>query len=236
MTRKPSAPESAHIPESTNHRLRLYSLAAAAGVGLFAYAQPAAAKVVYTATNTDIIPGSGDVPLDLNGDGIADFTFTVFTADHTQLLLIDLDVAGNEVRPPFGITGPDAGALPAGALIGHSQKFTSATTYGGVFMAAAFAYGTSTGFWGPWHNANGRYLGLKFLIQGQVHYGWARLSVANWDKPGGKAVLTGYAYETMANKTIVAGDQGPGSNAQANEPTLGLLARGASGLTAWRRE
>jgi len=51
-----------------------------------------------------------------------------------------------------------------------------------------------------------RYLGLAMRIDGEIHYGWARLStsgVLNF-----QAVLTGYAYETEAGKSIVAGDEG----------------------------
>jgi hypothetical protein len=218
--------------------LKLYSLAAAAGAGLLAFPSQADAKIVYTAANIDVVYGYN---LDVNGDGIPDFTFELVEADHTNLLIVTLDVAGNQIRPPYKLTGYDAAALPAGAPIGNSQQFTSVTSYGGLFIAATFGYGSSTGFWGPWKNANGRYLGLKFLINGQVHYGWARMSISNWGQAGGKAVLSGYAYETMPNKKITAGDEGPASSADAAPPaataqSLALLARGAEGLDAWRRE
>ena len=61
-------------------------------------------------------------------------------------------------------------------------------------------------------------------------------------------ILSGYAYETIANKRIIAGDtKGPeagrmeGSNAALVNPvrkaaSLGLLALGAPGLSIWRRE
>ena len=45
---------------------------------------------------------------------------------------------------------------------------------------------------------------LKFKIKGKIHYGWARLSVDNFVNDI-TATLTGYAYETIPNKPIIAG-------------------------------
>jgi hypothetical protein len=85
---------------------------------------------------------------------------------------------------------------------------------------------------------------LKFLIKGQVHYGWARLTLTV--KYPISATLTGYAYETVPNKAIVTGKtQGPdaeGPDVEQIEPTadqgtrsdlpqpasLGMLALGAA--------
>jgi hypothetical protein len=93
-------------------------------------------------------------------------------------------------------------------------------------------------------NVSGRYLGLRFTIKTQTHYGWARLSV----QVSGTTVtgtLTGYAYETIANKPIIAGrTKGPDDgeptasfSTPTSEPaTLGALAMGAPGLAIWRRK
>ncbi len=102
---------------------------------------------------------------------------------------------------------------------------------------------------GPWVNVTNRYLGLKFKIDGKSHYGWARLDVKVLRKQRQIiATLTGYAYETIPNKAIIAGQtKGPGDNtieapkasltASASRPgTLGLLALGSRGLSIWRRE
>jgi hypothetical protein len=86
---------------------------------------------------------------------------------------------------------------------------------------------------GPWvgkgKGVRNRYLGLKFVIHGKVHYGWARLSVTlghhrQYDDVSG--TLTGYAYETIPNKPIIAG-QITGPDVITVQPeTLGRLARG----------
>jgi len=92
-----------------------------------------------------------------------------------------------------------------------------------------------------------RYLGLKFYIKGEVHFGWARVTVTTSGKTF-TATLTGYAYETIPNKSIIAGKtKGPDdvsaeklspatSVAPTRTPaTLGMLAMGSPGLSIWRR-
>jgi hypothetical protein len=93
---------------------------------------------------------------------------------------------------------------------------------------------SSTPIWGPWANVKNRYLGLKFKINGKYHFGWARLNVQV--ELGGfsiTATLTGYAYETVAGKEILAGQKlnaasSAGREASAPAPqSLGGLALGA---------
>ncbi len=76
----------------------------------------------------------------------------------------------------------------------------------------------------------GRYLGLKFQIKGETHYGWARLNVSVRAQGGVNitATLTGYAYETIANKAIIAGKTKGEDESQG--ATLGALAAGAAAL------
>ena len=235
---KTSRSARAMLPAAIDHRMKLYSTAAtAAGVSMLALAQPAQAKVVYTPVNTQM---SGKLPfaLDINNDGVPDFTLTVIGVDHTTLLLCDLDTPGNALETQrFG--GYEPAAFPAGAPIGPAQNFTSNTTYGGVFMAAFFVY-SMTESWGPWNTQYKRYLGMKFLVDGEVHYGWARLTI---DHFGRNFVLQGYAYETEANTKIIAGDEGTGTKAAvdppatpAQSPSLGMLAMGTAALPLWRRQ
>jgi hypothetical protein len=109
---------------------------------------------------------------------------------------------------------------------------------------AGFVEFSSAISYGPWADVTNRYLGFKFLINGQVHYGWARLSVAKYLQ---SVLLTGYAYETTPNKTIIEGHISGPETADAFVPanpltpgakpaTLGMLARGSDGLALWRRE
>jgi len=99
----------------------------------------------------------------------------------------------------------------------------------------------SVGGWGKNGRATGPYMGFKFLIDGEIHYGWARVDVhANFLHPS--ATLTGYAYETIANRPILTGftkgsmdaSSDPSQETQASENqtlapgSLGQLALGAA--------
>jgi hypothetical protein len=214
--------------------------AGAAGVGMLALTQTAEAKVVYTPTNVVV---NSSVAIDLNHDGIADFAVTIGAAygGHGLWLTVSPKVTGNAIRENGGAA---AGFL--GVPVGPGERFATNTWYGeGLFMAGVFEY-SFTSFTGPWANAKNRYLGLKLQINGQTHYGWARLSVGNF-LISGLVLLTGYAYETIPNKTIIEGHtSGPEKAgniapadllAPATQPaSLGLLARGADVLSIWRRE
>src|SRR5258708_4840844 len=186
--------------------------ASAAGLSILAVSQAAEAKIVYTPANTEISATSSD----LNHDGIADFIITFHSLSHTTVLTNAPLAGGNSIRS--GSHG-EAAAGFFGVPVGPGEKFRSGSggTYGwGVFMAAAFEYSV-TSFGGPWANAVNRYLGLKFVIAGQTHYGWARLSVGDW-LGGGKVVLTGYAYETTPNTNIIEGHTSVPAKASNSAP------------------
>jgi hypothetical protein len=141
-----------------------------------------------------------------------------------------------------------AAALPAGFRIGPKRTFRP-----GARLMATQGSGSGTSYYGgPWKNVLHRYLGLKFIIKGKVHYGWARLNV-HWHAPHISATLTGYAYETIPNYPIITGKTtgtddvekyDPGSGAFLTNPipdtpqpaSLGMLALGAQGLPVWRRK
>ena len=131
-------------------------------------------------------------------------------------------------------------------MVGAHRSFWSGAT-----MARAILYPRGTlSSSGAWVNVTNRYLGLKFRFKHELHFGWARLSV-KIDKTAKITVtLTGYAYETLPNRPIIAGkthdedDVDPGSGASLTNPipdiprpaTLGLLALGSPGLPIWRRK
>ena len=229
-------------------RLSAYALAAgAAGVSLLALAQPAEGRIVYTHVNRVI--GDGDsFRLDLNHDRLVDFTFqnkryASCSPDggicfYTERLTLKA-ARGNQVV--CSSIGPVA--LKPGVQIGPKLSFL-----GGVQLMASIASFATHAPKGHWINVKNRYLGVKFKIKGQFHYGWARLSVQALRNPEIIATLTGFAYETIPNKPIIAGkladdvinveQPNPASlSVPVREPLmLGLLAVGAPGLSIWRRE
>ena len=95
-------------------------------------------------------------------------------------------------------------------------------------MALEWIYPSSLKCWyrDKWRNEKRKYLGFSFVIKGQTHYGWARMNVIGCSANGISAVLTGYAYETVANKPIITGKT-KGPDVITLEPgSLGALAAG----------
>ena len=76
------------------------------------------------------------------------------------------------------------------------------------------------------------------LRTGRFHYGWARLNVVI-DNPKlnqiNRVLLTGYAYETIPNKPIIAGKTKGPDVTTVQPASLGHLAAGASAnFLLWR--
>jgi hypothetical protein len=227
----------ARINPKLDSKLLAYMAAAGAtGVSLLASSPSAEAKIVYTPANTRLYDET--FPVDLNNDGIADITlsahFQVYAFYRTILSVIP--GAGNAV---VGVAA-GAGELPWGERIGPKENFNPAQQ----LMESWARCGSSYCANGPWTEPDNRpgYLGVKFLIHGETHYGWVRLTAGRLP-----ATLTGYAYETIANKPIIAGQtSGPLSISAVNPnevripstqfSTLGLLARGADAISIWRRD
>jgi hypothetical protein len=128
-----------------------------------------------------------------------------------------------------------AQALGSGSSIGPNGAFQTepARMERAVFLSdSSFARG-----YGPWTKATNKYLGLRYVVNGQTHYGWARFTVKTTGnlETGVKitATFTGYAIETVANQPIKAGAIS-GAESAANLGTLGCLAMGCVGLAFWR--
>ncbi len=226
------------LSESLHQRLNAYALAAsAAGVSLLALAQPAEAKIVYTRAHVVISTlGMRSYELDLNHDGVADFSLYATYLSGRSYHFVELRCKGSTKSNVWGQHRYES-ALRQGIKIGPKGRFSAS----GISMAYIINYtNRSTKFLGPWANSGkgvkDRYLGLKFLIKGKTHFGWARLNVEVTGQPAATAILTGYAYETVANKAIIAGKTHGKDDITVEPASLGHLARGASAIPAWRQK
>ena len=221
------------LPDSVHRRLNMYACtAAAAGVGVLTLTAPAEARIIFTHAHRTIRTNQ-TLHLDLNHDRMSDFLISnrsFCTSDVCGRTLRAFPIGTkNRIVGAKGIGGPYyAYALNRGVKIGPRQPFS------GKLMAAS---GSEYGSVGQWFNVSDRYLGLKFFVKGKLHYGWARFSVI----VGGQtitAALTGFAYETIPNKPIVAGrtrNAEPESAAglpARHAGSLGVLALGMAGRTA----
>lgn len=219
---------------------------AIAGAGVVALAPASApAEIVYTPVNQSIV--SGGISFDLNQDGVADFTVhdeSAFAYEPAWVRIRGYGayaaVAGNG----------RAAALASGVAVGSSARFTSVANrdHGLGLARISCGYGTDSkafaGCWvsGPWElNGQERFLGLKIVINGETHFGWARMFIRLMFPPSFKWVMrlnvVDYAYESTPNKAIVTGDIGGAAIRQENfddrfkddmpSTSLGHLALGA---------
>ena len=220
------------LSQPLQHRLNGYTRAAAAGVGALLLTQAAAAKIIYTPAHEQIPYGfDNGLYLDVNKDGINDFFFFNFFSSTSSTLELSIQPV-NKSNEILSTGAGFAAALRAGAEIGPKGKFQQRLG-DGMVNGYSFRKGTCVG---PWAHANKKYLGLKFLVNGKTHFGWARLNVSCVFPHPIQATLTGYAYETVANKPIVAGKT-KGPDATSGEAgTLGSLARGALVMNVGRSE
>jgi hypothetical protein len=233
----------------------MYALAgSAAGIGVLALAQPADAEVVYTPAHVKIDQQHRLYHLDLNHDGVTDFSLGLHSSINQSggALWLSANPAVSKHDEVLGAAS-SASLLRAGEKIGVGKQVFFEAHYMAGFWTTN---GGRSGFLWQWakdgKGVKNGYLGFKFAIKGTTHYGWARISLA-FTLEGKVEVVsgvpTGYAYETIPNKPILAGKtEGPEEDsvdeanpATLNESTLqpaslGLLAMGSPGLSVWRRE
>ncbi len=205
---------------SSNHlkrQIAQYSVAATvAGVSVLALTTPAIGEVVVTKKTIPIPVGSAAMPepvgVSLANNGVNDllFSLTQDSMDPDRALFVAADGVASA-----GTFNPYATAMMRGAKIGPGITFES----GGAlveFSATSNGYKFCRGYWNSnpaggfraCGNPKNKYLGVRFLLNGQTHYGWVRLTVAtNSDRNGPPltATITGYAYETVPNTAIKAG-------------------------------
>ncbi len=228
--KRPSSRTPSKLSESLQRQLNMYALAASvAGAGALAISQPANAKIVYTPANV-VISAGRNVLFDLNHDGVADFGIrnvvgTYSGTRHFNSGLIAEPLGQGIVGKSFYRgskwgTSWDAYALPKGARIGPKRPVIGNR---GLIMAFTAYNGYHLGFW---FNVNQAYLGIRFAINGGTHFGWARVRITRNHGPfSWIATVTGYAYETIPNKPIIAGTT-KGPDLLVEPATLGRLALG----------
>jgi hypothetical protein len=250
----------AQISPLLSARLNAYALAASGiSASLLAFAQPSEAEVVYTPTHITFAENRAQYRLDINGDGKSDFTFTLINGSLYSSFSVVNELNGGPTSNAFLVAaGKNGFPLPlnAGAPIGPGKNF-----FGSIYAYEFLAFEHKSSHGGDWINARNRYLGLKFIANGNTYYGWARLSVkAGVDGSRMRAVLTGYAYENIPDRGIRAGQTSgtvaePVYGAESAEPqapialpvekpasqspqpaTLGMLALGAPGVHMWRSD
>ena len=254
------------LSSTLEKNLSAYALAAgSAGVALLACAQPAEAKVVVTKVDIPVPINAGPVNFDINGDGQNDFGLSAANFPTNTCTEARSKPTGKNGRQPLGCFFNDRlnvipvqaanevwqeglsfyGGEPCAADLGRGVRIDRLRPFAAGKILMTGEEGTSEGhqLCRSWTQAtNKHYLGVKFLDkESKVHYGWVRV-INSFTH----ATITAYAYETIPNKPILAGAE-TGDEASLLEPSnlpskgarpasLGYLALGAVGLSAWRHE
>ena len=186
------------------------------------------AQVVYTDVNPDyLLTGNfNSYSLDLNNDSFEDFTLTAIDTLISYLssgYTYNAQITGAALRNPVlsnswlintssGLPTP----LSQGDNIGNSGFFASSYSSSvGVPIIAQFDYeyllngvtiSSYNSTFGDFSFDQEGILGLKFNINGSIHYGWARIEVTS----SGSISIKDYAYESTPDSSIIAGDNGSG--------------------------
>jgi len=212
-SRRPS-----RLGDSLYRQLNTYALAAsAAGVGVLAVTSPSEAKIIYTKAD---VPIANHTILNLDNGRKGDFIFGTHVVSTTSGIFYGMSVFPIGKKNRIWGRSQAASALRCGFRIEPNKKKFA---YGNDFMGSIRSGRFGNGYGGSWVDVTNRYLGLEFEIGGKTHYGWARLSVDMYE---GESTLTGYAYETIPNKAIIAGKTKGPDEVTVQPGTLGRLAMG----------
>lgn len=255
-------PDTKILPKNFNRQVGQYAIAAAvAGVSVLALTEPAAAEVVVTKKTIQIPVSTGTtanpVTISLANNGVTDISLTLW-AGALPGRTLDFNSPNESNGALAAGSAPYAVALTRGAKIGPVGSEARFFYFRGLveLSASSGVNKYCKGFWGsnPKYylgvgcgEEKNQYVGVRFLLNGQTHYGWIRLTVTTSPDPNGPALtakITGYAYETVANKPILAGTaatsaaevQVPEKAQHHAGPSLGMLAGGVQALPLWRRE
>jgi hypothetical protein len=152
--------------------------------------------------------GNGSLAYDLNLDGDGTVDFQIFGYNGSQIL-VDGNSSGNSVagsmpsyKYPF--------ALDENITIGPSQSWQSG---GGQIMRfiTSSGQGNSCLYASNWCDNAGdndditdKFLGFKFKIGADTHYGWARLDIIGTDNVD-SWIIKDYAYDATPDTPIAAG-------------------------------
>ena len=175
--------------------------------------------VVYTPVRPNVQIETSQYNLDLNNDGATDFVITESNTTHPPACTpprggtdayATLALRGQGSNG-FEISNDYVARVSSGSPIGRSQSFTT----GSLDMEHTSIVWEWTGMPrlceahttanGNWFNGDKGYLGLAFLLDGKIHYGWAAIGVPYGIYGVLVAKLKGYAYQTIAGKSINAG-------------------------------
>ncbi len=204
------------MKESLNQKLKIYGSLA---TGILAVGNVADAQTIYVDIDPDtLLTGNfSEYLLDLNNDGIKDYKMV--TANYLSVssgVTYDIKGAavyplnGNEVLIDQASSNNYIKALDLNSPIGPNQTiwgYTSSAFILNVELKVTYSGGTYTNELGLWDDVQNKYMGVKFKINNNTHYGWVRMDV---NETGDSVLIKSYAYHSVPNGAVTAGVTGVG--------------------------
>ena len=154
-------------------------------------------QIVYTDVTPDFTGGNGtSYGLDMDNDTVIDFGFIGSTAPAVGVYGILPSNSWVGSNPSFKYPF----ALNSGDIISSAQS----NWYGGSSNVGTLNYVSCYGGFGGsnWCGVTDKFLGLRFQISGNTHYGWAKLDVS---ASGDSFTVKEYAYNATPDESINAG-------------------------------
>lgn len=187
-------------PLQFDSKLKAYSAMALC----FAGAGAANAQVVYTDVNPDkvITTPPDSLNIDFNNDATPEYTIKRFNwnIDPTTPAVLAIPAVNNELMASMGAVLPYVSALAAGTAINAAVTTWVPASSAGMRFALASTYSGQT--YGNFNDGIDHFVGCKFLIGANTHFGWIRVNCVSG---GGSATIKDYAYNATANTALTAG-------------------------------
>ncbi len=154
------------------------------------------AQVIYTDIIPDYTPNAS-FGLDLNNDGIVDFTLQMASADQVMCFPHNSNAYAGELV---------AGGHLAWAMSLSENICHSLATWYDSGNPGTLGLGTNIGHW---PGVTDRYLALKLVVESNTYYGWVRMDVY---ETSSSFTIKDYAYEGLPDGCILAGQITTGIN------------------------
>lgn len=235
------------LSELLDRKLSAYMLAAgAAGAVVLAGTVPAEGEAVCVHTNVSLY-GGDTFQLFFPGQRIPAFNLAQTHTTGSSIPYVFFNrgflIANTAGASAVVASNGYPANLSSAAVVGASAKFGKGNSYGLLFT---YASNSRMGGRGNFTRST-NYLGLKFLVSGETHFGWARIKVTA-DKIRDSQYVTvmhlqAVGYETVAGKSVQvnancksADADGPTATNEQSSASLGALARGADSVFLRRRK
>jgi len=175
---------------------------------IFSFNHTINAQIVYTDINPDITytefqTGHG---VDFNADGKVDVHVTLLSNVGVWVMHLIPDSSADNTFVVYD--GEEASILELEDEIAPSSNlYKLGAGWGGLL----YGYWENDGEYGNWTGTQeDKYLGIKFEIGSNFHYGWIHLTTHQYSYTEMDFTIKGFAYNTVANEPILAGDMGSG--------------------------